>query len=684
MGKFVRILNYFYIDARPHKLLKIKRGYRAYETLNNRIIHLSSGYSKNLQDGNLDRLIHFIREYIKAFSRVAYSVSSIKKYHLEIIKLINYLLRFGMFIYRNQKMQKDDVDLAFSFLTHICDLFTNKKDLKYANSLDRIIGRDTVQTDLLKTNPFERAGNDIKYTLFNTNFNHSGDDNDEEIDSLSTKFRILMMKEIASIFHLFNDLRQNFLMYNNVEFFHKQVYLKYKLENGKDFSKEQFEEISTLMQNEFPHLLPWSKTYRCYLDDELPSIESMFENNEIIEYMKKYGIELDSNFSSHKDYPSLVVDMFNLYSEDPFLRQLIMLLICRFFSRRSEFIRNVERIVLFFHEKDWMFYNWIQDQLEVMIDAAEKSNIWMSKVKSKLINNESIADVNPIPEFQTFRDILSNLMMSVCYSCNFEKNPNTESWEISQADNEKRINSYTQDLFRNLKVYDYLIDIFFQNKELLIMVRKEIETINNKADLEVALIIKQTFREIFKLLEACTIKNPKTQEKMWKYKEEFVLKELGSIERDGELDLVLSIIDDSTESLKYNQQKWTVKQARSLINALYKRIGNEKNFTTLLKIFNKMIKFDSNSFLRQPLTKLILKNLDSIHTFEKSTRSDIERVLNIQEIISSIASNREMLFMRDVLKDHFPLSEMFTFVDQSIATIDRLEETEINPSEPLD
>ena len=51
--------------------------------------------------------------------------------------------------------------------------------------------------------------------------------------------------------------------------------------------------------------------------------------------------------------------------------------------------------------------------------------------------------------------------------------------------------------------------------------------------------INKVFHRIFNLLIAMTTSNTKTQQLLWRYKQEFVFKELGDSPEDGELELVL-------------------------------------------------------------------------------------------------------------------------------------------------
>ena len=110
-------------------------------------------------------------------------------------------------------------------------------------------------------------------------------------------------------------------------------------------------------------------------------------------------------------------------------------------------------------------------------------------------------------------------------------------------------------------MYDYLIDFVLINKEFFIKVK----TYKNKCKKDIPLWINRVWelwRKIFNLLECMTKDNSETQRLMWKYKEEFAMKELGSIEQDWELDFVLAIINDSPESVKMNQSQMNISRAR--------------------------------------------------------------------------------------------------------------------------
>jgi hypothetical protein len=77
--------------------------------------------------------------------------------------------------------------------------------------------------------------------------------------------------------------------------------------------------------------------------------------------------------------------------------------------------------------------------------------------------------------------------------------------------------------------------------------------------------------------------------------------------------------------------------------------------------------------LRQTLVKIVLENPNDILTSEKNTKIEFEKSLNLQEIIYSVIHNQEITFLREFLKDHFPLGDFFTIIDKSIDKLDVLQ-----------
>ena len=94
-------------------------------------------------------------------------------------------------------------------------------------------------------------------------------------------------------------------------------------------------------------------------------------------------------------------------------------------------------------------------------------------------------------------------------------------------------------MYRNEKVYDYLINFIFQNKQMLINIRLRNFSEDMDDDEDKIKKINKVFHRTFNLLIAMTTSNTKTQQLQWRYKQEFVFKELGDSPQDGELELVL-------------------------------------------------------------------------------------------------------------------------------------------------
>jgi hypothetical protein len=102
---------------------------------------------------------------------------------------------------------------------------------------------------------------------------------------------------------------------------------------------------------------------------------------------------------------------------------------------------------------------------------------------------------------------------------------------------------------------------------------------------------------------------------------------------------------------------------RNFVNLLNKRIKGRENFVLILEIYNKLIKFEAISFLKQSLIKLIVKNPNDLYPHNKESRRDFEKAINLLEIVHSIIKGQEMIFIRSFLKKRFPLETMFENID---------------------
>lgn len=443
------------------------------------------------------------------------------------------------------------------------------------HSLDRIINKDAILTDASKMNPTQKAAFDIKYQLFNKDLSsHSFQlkKREEQMKHGSNEFHSKILIEITKIFHLFSDLRHHYLMSNNIEFFYKNIYSKWA--DQDEITDGQIAEINKEMLKEFVNLIPDSPTFCNHLDYELPSIDKMYDNNELdifkgklIKTRKENEIddlisdELDVK-NMHFEYVTLMIDTFNLHSYNPYLRQLIILLICRYHSERSEFMRNLDRTLLFFDKNDWKFYRWAQQLIDKFVDTSEKSSIWLLKIKYLLNEkqHDELEELEINEDLFNLLSILKDFKDAIIFDCTIEQEG--DEFILKSDSGDRKIKAYAQNLYRNIKIYDYMINFLFQNRDLLILTRR-IDMNSLKGNkLEIVKVIRKMFRRIFRVLEVMTDDNPTTQGLMWKYKEAFIFEELEEIEQEGELQLVLAIINDSPDAIKYQQNKWTLTKTR--------------------------------------------------------------------------------------------------------------------------
>ena len=423
--------------------------------------------------------------------------------------------------------------------------------------MDKIISKDTILTDASKINPIQKAAYDIKYTLFNKDFTkakigQSAIDSEGIISDKS--FHVKLLREIIVIFHIFLDFRQNYLCMNNIEYFFNNVFTQYEKKGDEDFTEEETEYINEIMMEEFPYLIPDAHEFHNFLKFEFYSIDVMYDSDEF-EYRRPAGYDMAE---MHDTFVALIIDIFNMHSYDSFLRQLIILLISRYHSERAGFIRNLDRTLIFFDNSDYMFLQWTRQQLDAFLLNSEKSNILLMKIKNTISEfSDDIEEIDVTPHCK----ILSDLKRAVVYESKIIDVGNGRLGIEFKSD-ERRIHTYAQNLYRNLKVYDYMINFLLLNEELLIKVRT-IDSANLKPNQKkIVKMTRKIFKRIFRVLEVITRDNPRTQELMWKYKEEFVFEQLGSREQEGELELVLAIIDDSHDAVRYQQHKWTPSKSR--------------------------------------------------------------------------------------------------------------------------
>lgn len=96
------------------------------------------------------------------------------------------------------------------------------------DALNSIVNNDTITLKTDRFDPCKKVAYDIKFLLFNRNYLEYGSSENglyvEDLNPNSRYFYAKLLTEVVSIFHLYNDLRQHFLISNNVEYFFTQIY----------------------------------------------------------------------------------------------------------------------------------------------------------------------------------------------------------------------------------------------------------------------------------------------------------------------------------------------------------------------------------------------------------------------------------------------------------------------------
>ena len=197
-------------------------------------------------------------------------------------------------------------------------------------------------------------------------------------------------------------------MTNNIEFFFKNVY-QLSLDNILNQSDDEHKSLAKLLVNEFKSIMPSSSSFHNYLEYELPSIDKMYENDDV--YNLKMMSEIDNFDSSemHEEYNSLLIDAFNIYSNNKLLGQMTLLLISRYYSENAEFIRNLDRMELLFDDNDYKLNQWAGKAVDRFVEYSEKSSIWFTKISKFIDENTPMDKVDIIDDVVDLELILHEL-----------------------------------------------------------------------------------------------------------------------------------------------------------------------------------------------------------------------------------------------------------------------------------
>jgi len=215
------------------------------------------------------------------------------------------------------------------------------------------------------------------------------------------------------------------------------------------------------MIKDFKKVLPDAAEFTEQMSYSFKSVDEMYDNKDFEAYRKEVQ-SLDNNIDMHEEFLILLIDTFNVSGSDEYLKQMTLTLICRYYSERSELIRNIERMTLIFNEEEWMFFQWVSSRIDQFTRDTEKSSLWL-------------IDLDEYDEDEYIRKVyqyLEELEASIYYKFTIELNEENElSIKYSSKKKTRKINKFAQRVFRSLKVYDHLINFIMQNMKLLVYVR---------------------------------------------------------------------------------------------------------------------------------------------------------------------------------------------------------------------
>lgn len=186
-------------------------------------------------------------------------------------------------------------------------------------------------------------------------------------------------------------------------------------------------------------------------------------------------------------------------------------------------------MIIFFSEDEYAKSQYTLQELTKLNAQFERANLW---------NKEDLGILQEEVNIDHTITSLSNLKKMVYHQHTITTDDETGILTVTLHESSKEINTFIQDLFRNMKLYDYIINFLEDFDELYIEVRTiDLETLSKHQKSQFTKI-RKVFRLCFELMEAFTVKNKKNQGLMWKYKERFSYPHLGNLEHEGELSFV--------------------------------------------------------------------------------------------------------------------------------------------------
>ena len=111
------------------------------------------------------------------------------------------------------------------------------------------------------------------------------------------------------------------------------------------------------MAKNFNKFVPDSDNFVQLLQNSFPSFDQMYED-EKYNFYKDNKKNFGDAFDLHEDFLILLVDTFNVCVGNNHLKQMTLTLICRYYSERAEFVRNISKMQVIFNQDEWNFYKW--------------------------------------------------------------------------------------------------------------------------------------------------------------------------------------------------------------------------------------------------------------------------------------------------------------------------------------
>ena len=576
--------------------------------------------------------------------------------------------------HRKGEFNSSDLDDMFGYLCFLLDIYTKRLHLSGIQTLDYVAQKDSSIDDYAMSNPLQRSAYDIKNWLFNKKdwTNSKNEATSQFISSNQSyrkqTFKNIVIKQIMEIFHFLMDLRQAYLMNNLVEHFHIDVFRNYDILNLQGGMSSQDIAIKRMIKD-MKSVIINDDEVSLRIPYRFPSIDTMYEKNRK-PFLNKLSKEERANM--HDDFRMLLVDTFNTIFSNKALKQSTLTLLVRFHSEKTEFIRNIEKMVLVFNQEEWDFYKWANFTIDTFTRKIDKSALWLNE-------QDEFDDYKYI---KNVLDCLNKLNNAFYYSYSISYDRNEEVYIIDFEEEEREVNEFVQKIYRNIKIYDHIISFITNNIKLLKLVRTSGQFSDESEHAKKGRDVKEIFRMCLKILEGMVNNNPENKEILWKYKEFFIFSDLESSPQDGELELVREIIDDNTQII-------SERSMATFVASLHKRIGHKSNFVILLEIYNKLINYESEDTVKSFLLKAISGKPEMLAGENQDDLEDYLAAVNSKEVLlnilfggetspsgaTSAALNTALAYSIDTFISSFKLTDMLSKIEKSMEKFDFLYQT---------